>query len=431
MGKNQEGAKAQEQKDADRKVREREKQLRHQHTTELLQLEHDYLTHNYHPLPVVIAEGDGVWVKDADGRKYLDCLAGYSSLNFGHLNQRLINRAKEQMDNLTMVSRAFCNAQLGPFAKALAELSQMDMVLPMNTGAEAVETALKISRAWAYRVKGVPADRANIITMDGNFHGRTTTIVSFSTDPVARNDFGPLTPGFRTATFGDADSVEALIDEDTAAVLVEPIQGEAGVIIPPKDFLKRVRELCDKHNVIMIADEIQSGLCRTGYTFACEMFDVKPDLMTLGKALGGGIVPLSAVVGKRRFMDVLHPGQHGSTFGGNPLAAAIGYEVCQMISEGTWQKAAQERSQQLTAHLDKLVGRGLTTYRAAGMWVGVDIDPDYGTGRDLCEHLAARGILAKDTHGHTVRLCPPLCISEDEIDMLAQTVAQCLEEMVD
>lgn len=300
-----------------------------------------WLAQTYHPLPVVISSARGAWVEDIEGKRYLDCLAGYSALNFGHGNERLIVAARRQLDQLTMTSRAFYNDKLTEFARELDQLAGADLVIPMNTGAEAVESAIKAARAWGYRVKGVEADQANIIVMGSNFHGRTTTIISFSDDPDARDDFGPYTPGFRRATFGDANSVAAVMDDNTVAVLVEPIQGEAGVVIPPDGFLRRVRDLCTANNVLMIADEIQSGLGRTGTTFACELWGVKPDLMTLGKALGGGIVPVSAVVGRGDVLGVLEPGQHGSTFGGNPLASAVGLEVVRMLTEGTYQEAAK------------------------------------------------------------------------------------------
>lgn len=396
-------------------------------TDEFLEREHTYLTHNYHPLPVVLSKAEGAWVYDVEGKRYLDCLAGYSSLNFGHCNERLVKRAQEQMQTCTMVSRAFCNDQVGLFAQALAEITGMDMILPMNTGAEAVESAIKLARKWGYQVKGVEKNKANIITMHGNFHGRTTTIVSFSDDPDAYEDFGPFTPGFKHAEFGDIDSAKSLIDENTVAILAEPIQGEGGVIIPPENYLRDLRKLCDENNILLIADEIQSGLCRTGYTFATEMMGVKPDLMTLGKALGGGIYPVSAVSGKAEVMEVLKPGQHGSTFGGNPLGAAIAREVCEILKEGTYQKAAQERGAQLQKYLDEMVGKGVTTYRAAGLWIGVDIDPDYATAREICERLMEKGILAKDTHGKTVRLCPPLCVTAEEIDLLGCTFQSCFE----
>ncbi|MWB97958.1 ornithine--oxo-acid transaminase [Agromyces seonyuensis] len=374
------------------------------------------LAHNYHPLPVVIDRGEGAWVFDVDGRRYLDCLAAYSAVNFGHGNERLLAVARAQLDRLTLTSRAFRNDRLGPFASALAELAGKDMVLPMNTGAEAVESGIKVARAWGYRVKGVPEGRANIIVMAGNFHGRTTTIVSFSDDPDARDGFGPYTPGFRTVPYGDAAAVEAAIDADTVAVLVEPIQGEAGVVVPPAEFLPRLRELCDEHRVLLVADEIQSGLGRTGATFACDRVGVVPDLYLLGKALGGGIVPVSAVVGNADVLGVLRPGEHGSTFGGNPLAAAVGHEVVELLAEGEMQERARMLGERLRTRLDALVGHGVTAVRTAGLWAGIDIDPAVATAREVCERLLADGILAKDTHGQTVRLAPPIVIEAADLD---------------
>ncbi|MET1020557.1 MAG: ornithine--oxo-acid transaminase, partial [Microterricola sp.] len=301
-------------------------------------LEEEHAAHNYHPLPVVVASGDGAWVTDVDGRRYLDCLAAYSAVNFGHSNPVLLDAARAQLGRITLTSRAFHNDQLGPFVTELATLAGKDMVLPMNTGAEAVESGIKVARAWGYRVKGVAPDAANIIVMAGNFHGRTTTIISFSDDEDARADFGPFTPGFRTVPYGDAAAIEAAIDENTVAVLIEPIQGESGIVVPPADFLPAVREITSRHNVLFIADEIQSGLGRTGATFACDLVGVVPDLYLLGKALGGGIIPVSAVVGNNDILGVIQPGQHGSTFGGNPLAAAVGLAVVRMLATGEMQE---------------------------------------------------------------------------------------------
>ncbi|MBO0831561.1 MAG: ornithine--oxo-acid transaminase, partial [Actinobacteria bacterium] len=303
--------------------------------------------HNYHPLPVVIAEADGAWVTDVDGTRYLDMLAAYSAINFGHRHPRLVAAAQRQLERVTLVSRAFDHDQFGPFCAELAELAGMDMVLPMNTGAEAVETAIKTARKWGYEVKGVPDGKAVIVVFEGNFHGRTTTIVSFSTDPDARDGFGPYTPGFRVVPYGDLPALAAALDENVVAVLAEPIQGEAGVLVPPAGFLAGVRELCTAHGILFIADEIQSGLGRTGTTFACEHEDVVPDMYILGKALGGGIVPISAVVSSAEILGVFKPGQHGSTFGGNPLACAVAREVIAMLNTGEY----QERSAKLGAHL--------------------------------------------------------------------------------
>jgi ornithine--oxo-acid transaminase len=370
--------------------------------------------HNYAPLPVVIADAEGAWVSDVEGKRYLDMLAAYSAVNFGHRHPRLVAAALRQLERVTLVSRAFEHDQFGPFCAELAALAGMEMVLPMNTGAEAVETAIKTARKWGYEVKGVPDGEAVIIAFDGNFHGRTTTIVSFSTDPDARGGFGPYTPGFRTVPYGDLAALAAAMDDRVVAVLTEPIQGEAGVIVPPPGFLAGVRELCNAHGALFIADEIQSGLGRTGATFACEHEDVVPDMYILGKALGGGIVPVSAVVSSSDVLGVFKPGQHGSTFGGNPLACAIAREVIAMLRTGEF----QERSAKLGAHmLDRLSAlpqRKVKDVRGRGLWAGIDFADMRG--REVCEQLAERGVLAKDTHGSTIRLAPPLVISEDDLD---------------
>jgi ornithine--oxo-acid transaminase len=381
---------------------------------------------NYHPLPVVIADAEGAWVSDVDGRRYLDCLAGYSALNFGHRHPVLVAAAKDQLDRVTLTSRAFLHDQFGPFCRDLARLCGTELVLPMNTGAEAVETAIKVSRKWGYRVKGVPANQASIVVAANNFHGRTTTIVSFSTDPDARDDYGPYTPGFRVVEYGDLDAMAAAIDETTVAVLLEPIQGEAGVLVPPAGYLAGVRELCTANNVLFVADEIQSGLGRTGRTFACEHEGVVPDMYLLGKALGGGVVPVSAVAASREVLGVLRPGEHGSTFGGNPLACAVARAVIRLLETGEYQRRAAELGARLHARLAGLVGHGLTAVRGRGLWAGLDIDPSLMTGRQACERLVSLGVLAKDTHGSTIRLAPPLVVTEDEIEWLCDRVAAIL-----
>jgi ornithine--oxo-acid transaminase len=385
-----------------------------------------WTAHNYHPLPIVIADADGAWVTDVDGRRYLDCLAGYSALNFGHRHPHLVDAARKQLDRVTLTSRAFIHDQFGPFCRELAALCGMEMVLPMNTGAEAVETAIKVSRAWGYRVKGVPAEQASIVVAAGNFHGRTTTIISFSTDPDARADFGPYTPGFRIVPYGDPDAIRAAVDETTVAVLIEPIQGEAGVIVPPEGYLRGLRALCTDANVLFVADEIQSGLGRTGDTFACEHEAVVPDMYVLGKALGGGVVPVSAVVSRTDVLGVLRPGEHGSTFGGNPLACAVGLAVVDLLKTGEYQERARELGAVLHGRLGELVGDGLTAVRGRGLWAGVDIDPTRMTGRAACERLAERGVLAKDTHGSTIRLAPPLVVTEAEVGVAVDALAAIL-----
>ena len=385
--------------------------------TGLLKLSSEYGAHNYRPLPVVAAEAEGAWVSDVEGRRYLDMLAAYSALNFGHRHPRLIAAAQRQLEHLTLVSRAFEHDQFGPFCAELADLADLDVVLPMNTGAEAVETAIKVARKWGYTVKGVPADQAVIIAFAGNFHGRTTTIISFSTDPDARDDFGPYTPGFRIVPYGDLDAVTAAVSslgDRVVAVLVEPIQGEAGVIVPPPGFLAGLRELCTTHGILMIADEIQSGLGRTGFTFACAAEGVVPDAYLLGKALGGGIVPVSAMVSTWPVLGVLGPGQHGSTFGGNPLACAVGREVVAVLRTGEYQARAAVLGEHMQARLAALPPDVVRAVRGRGLWAGVEFASR--PGREVCERLAARGVLAKETHGHTVRLAPPLVISEADLD---------------
>ncbi|MDA3804190.1 ornithine--oxo-acid transaminase [Clavibacter sp. Sh2036] len=391
--------------------------------------EEAHAAHNYHPLPVVVASGQGAWVTDLDGRRLLDCLAAYSAVNFGHSHPELVRVATEQLGRITLTSRAFHNDRLGPFVTALAELAGKDMVLPMNTGAEAVESGIKVARAWGYRVKGVAAGRAKIIVMAGNFHGRTTTIVSFSDDEEARADFGPFTPGFVTVPYGDAAALEAAIDGDTVAVLVEPIQGEAGIVVPPAGYLADVRRICTRERVLMIADEIQSGLGRTGATFECDNAGVVPDLYLLGKALGGGIVPVSAVVGDADVLGVIQPGQHGSTFGGNPLAAAVGHAVVDMLATGEPQERARRLGGVLHARLADLVGHGVLEVRGRGLWAGIDIDPDLATGRAVCERLAERGVLAKDTHGSTIRLAPPIVVEEEDLVWAVEQLADVLTEL--
>ena len=388
-----------------------------------------HAAHNYAPLPVVIASGHGCWVTDVAGNRYLDCLAAYSAVNFGHGNERILAAARAQLNRVTLTSRAFHHDQFGPFSAELTALIGKDQLLPMNTGAEAVESGIKVARKWAYQVKGVPDGRANIVVAANNFHGRTTTVISFSDDPDARADFGPYTPGFRAVPFGDAEALAAAIDTDTAAVLLEPVQGEAGVIPPPPGYLARVRALCTERNVLFIADEVQSGLARTGYTLACERYGVVPDMYLLGKALGGGVVPVSAVLADADVLGVLRPGQHGSTFGGNPLACAVAREVVALLATGEYQERARQLGEYLHERLAELVGHGLTAVRCVGLWAGVDVDPAVGTGRGVCERLLAHGVLAKDTHGQTLRLAPPLVIERAELDFAVDALRTSLGEI--
>jgi ornithine--oxo-acid transaminase len=347
-------------------------------------------------------------------------------LNFGHRHPRLIQRAHDQLDRLTLTSRAFYNDQLGPFADALARLTGKDMVLPMNSGAEAVETAIKVSRKWGYQVKGIPQGRAEIVTMQGNFHGRTTTIISFSDDQIATTGFGPFTPGFIQAPYGDIATIAAAITDNTAAVLFEPVQGEGGVIVPPAGFLRDLRDLCSRRNVLMVADEVQAGLARTGRTFACDHEDVVPDIYILGKALGGGLYPVSAITADIDVLGLISPGEHGSTFGGNPLAAAIGHEVVTLLEDGFYQGRARQLGERLRTGLTPLIGAGAIQVRVHGLWAGIDIEPELMTGRTFCELLRERGVLAKETHGHTVRFAPPLVASDDDIDLLVSASADVL-----
>lgn len=381
------------------------------------------LAHNYAPLPVTIATAQGSWVTDASGRRYLDLLAGYSALNFGHRHPALVAAAVAQLDRVSLTSRAFMHDRLEPFADALCALTAdslalegtTPMMVPMNTGAEAVETAVKAARKWGHR-RGVT--NPTIIVADGNFHGRTTTMISISTDPEAREGYGPYTPGFRVVPFGDAQAVADAIDETTVAVLMEPIQGEAGVVVPPPGFWASLRGVCDDAGILLIADEIQSGLGRTGTTLACDLWDVRPDLVTLGKALGGGIVPVSAVVGRADVLDVFTPGTHGSTFGGNPLACAVGLAVVDLLATGEVQERARVLGDHLQASLDELVADELVAeVRGAGLWAGIDLVPGWGSGRDLCLALADAGALAKDTHGPAIRLSPALTIDADDLDL--------------
>jgi ornithine--oxo-acid transaminase len=379
--------------------------------------------HNYHPLPVVLTNGEGAWMTDLDGRRYLDFLAGYSALNFGHRHPDIVAAAKAQLDRLTLTGRAFHHDQFGLFCRELAELTGTEMVLPANSGAEAVESAVKVARKWAYQVKGVPDGAAEIVVAGANFHGRTTTIISFSTDSDARNEFGPFTPGFKVVPYGDIDALRSAITENSAAVLLEPIQGEAGVVVPPKGYLAEVRQLCDDNNTLFIADEIQSGLARTGATLALDHEGIRADLYTLGKALGGGIMPVSAVIGRADVLGVLKPGEHGSTFGGNPLACAVGRAVVRLLASGEF----QERSRELGAYVHSRLGEleGVAEVRGRGLWASVQIAEGHPTGRQVSEALAERGVLCKEYQA-TLRVAPPLVITRQEIDFGVDAIAEVL-----
>jgi ornithine--oxo-acid transaminase len=381
-----------------------------------IELENRYGAHNYTPLPVVLARGEGAHLWDTAGRRYIDMMSAYSAASLGHSHPRILAALAAQAKRLAVPSRAYYNDRLGPFLAELCRLTGLDAVLPMNTGAEAVETAIKAARRWGYRVKGVPKDRAEIIVADGNFHGRTTTVVSFSSEPDYRDGFGPFAPGFRSVPFGDSAALERAMRPETVAVLIEPIQGEAGIIVPPAGWLSAVRRLCDAHHVLLILDEVQSGLGRTGAWFAFEHEGVRPDGLILGKALGGGVLPVSAFVARREVMDVFTPGSHGSTFGGSALAAAVGLEAIHVIRD----EALVERSRALGAHmlerLRAIKSPALSAVRGRGLWAGAEIDPRFATARDVCERLLAKGVLSKETHDTVVRLAPPLVIARDDLD---------------
>jgi ornithine--oxo-acid transaminase len=398
-------------------------------TEELIERESEVLAHNYHPLGVVANRAKGVFVYDVSGRRYLDCLSAYSSLNFGHGHPILRRALTRQLRRLALTSRAIHHDQLAPFATELAQLVGGEMVLPMNSGAEAVETALKVARAWGYRVKGVPDNRATIIVASNNFHGRTLGIVSFSSDESARQDFGPFLPGFQTVPYGDAEALADAIDETTVAVLLEPIQGEAGIIVPPPGYLARVREITSEENVLFIADEIQSGLGRTGATLQVHNENVDPDLVILGKALGGGLLPVSAVVGRADVIGVIRPGQHGSTFGGNPLAAAVGLAVVRLLATGNLQRRARELGRHLHERLEAMAHLGVVGVRGVGLWAGVDVDPQLATGRQVAEQLVERGVLTKDTHGSTLRFAPPLVATSGHIHFAMDQLEESLRAL--
>ncbi|WP_165497203.1 ornithine--oxo-acid transaminase [Rhodococcus sp. ABRD24] len=387
----------------------------------------EHSAHNYSPLPVVIESGAGAWVRGIDGVDYLDVLAGYSALNFGHAHPELLAIAHEQLGRLTLTSRAFQHDRFAAFCADVARLCGKDAVLPMNTGAEAVETGLKLARKWGYEVKGVRADCAEIITCSGNFHGRTIGIVGFSSDPDAREGFGPFPAGFPSVEYGSLDAMANAISADTVAVLVEPIQGEAGVLVPPDGYLAGVRRLCDDHGILMLADEIQSGLGRTGDTFACDHEGVVPDVYILGKALGGGIVPVSAVVADRDVMDVIGPGRHGSTFGGNALACAVGSGVVRLLETGEYQRRSRQLGEHLHGLLKELPPDRVTEVRGRGLWAGVQLAPGQPSARVICERLLARRVLAKDAHEGTIRIAPPLVITREE---LAWAVGQLADALV-
>lgn len=397
-------------------------------TRDFIELEDKYSAHNYHPLDIVISRAEGVWVYDVEGKKYLDCLSAYSALNQGHRHPRIIQALVTQASRLTLTSRAFRNDQFGLFCKELCELTGYEMVLPMNSGAEAVETAIKTARKWGYTVKGVPENQAEIIVCADNFHGRTITIISFSTEPQYREGFGPFTPGFTIIPFGDADALERAITPNTVAFLVEPIQGESGIHIPPDGYLKRVAEICRQHNVLFIADEIQTGLGRTGAMFACDHEGVKPDIMILGKALGGGVYPVSAVVSSREILGVFRPGDHGSTFGGNPLACAVAREALRVIVEEKLPERSAELGAYFMERLRTIQSPWVKEIRGRGLFIGIELKPEAGGARRFCEALKDRGMLCKETHEHVIRIAPPLVIQKEELDWAFEQVKAVLAE---
>jgi len=396
-------------------------------TQDFIALEDQYNAHNYRPLDVVLTRGEGVWVEDVDGKRYMDFLAAYSALNQGHCHPRLVKVMTEQVARLTLTSRAFRNDQLPLLARELCRLTGYEMMLPMNSGAEAVETALKAARKWGYRVKGVPEDKAHILVCNGNFHGRTITIISFSSEEQYRDGFGPFTPGFELIPYGDAEALEAAITAHTVAFLVEPIQGEGGVVVPPDGYLRRVREICSRHNVLLITDEIQSGLGRTGKLLAAEHEGVRADVVTIGKALSGGMYPVSAVLADRKVLGLFQPGDHGSTYGGNPLGCAVAREALRvLVEEGLIERAA-ELGDYLMARLRAIRSPYVQEIRGRGLWVGIVLKPEAGGARRFCEALAERGLLTKETHYNVIRLAPPLVITREEIDWALERLEAVLQ----
>ena len=393
-----------------------------------MQLEAQYCAHNYHPLPVVLTRGEGVFVWDEDGKKYLDMMSAYSAVSHGHANPRLVKLVQEQVATLNIVSRAFYSNRLGPFLARACELTGQDMALPMNTGAEAVETAIKAARKWAYTVKGVAKDQAEIISCNGNFHGRTMAAVAMSDEPQYQSGFGPFPPGFRNVEYGNVDALADAINENTAAFIVEPIQGEGGIIIPPDGYLQEVAELCRRNNVLLIVDEIQTGLGRTGKMLACEHEGIKPDGLILGKALGGGILPVSMFLARREVMEVFTPGDHGSTFGGNPLGAAIGLEALNILVEEDLAGKSASMGSYMLEQLMEIDSPLIVDVRGRGLFIGLEVDPNLVSARAICEALMVRGLLSKETHETVVRLAPPLVISKEEIDWAVQQIREVIAE---
>ncbi len=396
---------------------------------ERIELEARYCAHNYHPLPVVLTRGEGVYLWDDAGKKYLDMMSAYSAVSHGHAHPRLVSLVREQVGKLNIVSRAFHTDRLGPFLERACELTGLDMALPMNTGAEAVETAIKAARKWAYTVKGVANDQAEIIACTGNFHGRTIAIVAMSDEPQYKAGFGPFPPGFRLVEYGDIAALEAAITPQTAAFIVEPIQGEGGIVMPPEGYIRAAAELCRKHNVLFIADEIQTGLGRTGRFITCEHEDVVPDGLILGKALGGGVLPVSMFLAKREVMEVFQPGDHGSTFGGNPLGAAVGLEALNILVDERLPERSAEMGAYLKQELEAIDSPMIAEIRGLGLFVGIEIDRQLGAARSICEALMQRGLLSKETHETVVRLAPPLIITKQQIDWAVTQIREVLAEL--
>lgn len=394
-----------------------------------MDLEDRWGAHNYHPLPVVLCKGEGVWLWDVEGKKYLDMMSAYSAVSHGHSNPRIVSALIEQVNKLTMCSRAYHNDVMPRFLEKVCKMTGMDRMLPMNTGAEAVETALKAVRRWGYQVKGIPANKAEIIVTSHNFHGRTIGIISFSSEASYQEGFGPFLEGFKAVPFGDVKAIEQAITPNTCAVITEPIQGEAGIIVPPAGWLKQVAEICQKNNVMLVVDEVQSGLGRTGKILACEHENVSPDAVILGKALGGGVFPVSGLVGKRHLMDVFTPGSHGSTFGGNPLGAAIAIKALELLEEDHMCERSQEMGSYLKKQLHSIGSKAVREIRGLGLWIGLDIDPNFISARHVCERLAKLGVLSKETHETVVRLAPPLVITKEEIDWGIHRLRQVLTEI--
>jgi ornithine--oxo-acid transaminase len=396
---------------------------------QFIRLEDDFGAHNYHPLDVVIQRGEGIWVWDTEGRKYLDFLAAYSAVNQGHGHPKIKQALLEQADKVTLTSRAFRTDQLGPLYKTLHDMTGYQRSLPMNTGAEAVETAIKAARKWGYKIKGVPADKAEILVFTGNFHGRTTTIVGFSDADQYKDGFGPFTPGFTLLPYGDIEALRKAINPNVVGILIEPIQGESGIIIPPQGYLKEIEQICRKQKILFIADEIQSGLGRTGKFFACDHEGVRPDVVIVGKALAGGFYPVSAILADDEVMSVFHPGDHGSTFGGNPLGCAVAREALKVLKEEKLIENSAELGKYFIEKLRTLTAGSIKDVRGRGLWIGLELNPEAGGARKYCEALWNKGLLCKETHEHTIRFAPPLVITREELDWAFKQIAAVFKEL--